>query len=68
MISRQQQREAKQSTQIQNDKMNQGQGTTPGAKAAPVLTSSKTRAKAIANFKAANKGEMPDDFRSSTKP
>ncbi|MFZ0536661.1 MAG: hypothetical protein WBD45_25435 [Terriglobales bacterium] len=61
MISRQQQREAKQSTQIQNDKMNQGQGTTPGAKAAPVLTSSETRAKAIANFKAANKGEMPDD-------
>ena len=43
------------------DLMNQGTGTTPGVKTTPVMTSTQVREQAIKNFKAANKGSMPND-------
>jgi hypothetical protein len=44
-----------------NDKMNQGTGTTPGVKTAPVLSSTQVREQAIKNFQTRNKGSMPND-------
>jgi len=59
-ISRQEAKQRKIDTQITADKMNQGTGTTPAAKTAPVLTSAQVRSQAIANLKA--KGNTsPDD-------
>ena len=61
VISRQQTKQQKIDTQMQNDRMNQGTGTTPGAKTAPALTSAQVRAQAIKNLQTRNKGAMPDD-------
>jgi hypothetical protein len=59
-ISRQEGKLKKIDTQITNDRMNQGAGTTPGAKAAAVLTPAQVRTQALANLKA--KGNTsPDD-------
>jgi hypothetical protein len=69
VISKQQQKQKKLDTQIQNDKMNQGTGTTPGAKPAPVMTPEQEVGKIKTDFFAAN-GRMPTDaevFASSLK-
>jgi len=52
---------AKIETQQTKDLMNQGTGTTPGVKTAPVLTSTQIREQAIKNFQGRNKGSMPND-------
>jgi hypothetical protein len=60
-ISKQQQKIAKIDTQTQNDRMNQGTGTTPAVKPAATMSSAQLRTQAIANYKARNHGATPDD-------
>lgn len=61
LLGKQSAKQQKQESQIAKDKMNQGTGTTAGSGAPPVLTPAQVRLKAIENYKAANKGESPDD-------
>ncbi len=60
-ISKQQAKLAKIDTQVANDRMNQGTGTTPAAKPAATMTSAQIRTQAIENYKAKNRGDMPTD-------
>lgn len=60
-ISASQKKLAKIEGQQTTDRMNQGTGTTPGVKTAPVLSSTQVREQAIKNFQSRNKGSMPND-------
>jgi hypothetical protein len=60
-ISRSTQKQNKIDAQVNNDRMNQGTGTTPQPKAAAPMTPQQVRAKAIDNYKAKNRGAMPND-------
>lgn len=60
-ISKQKAKLDKIDKQLANDKMNQGTGTTPGAKPAVATTPAQIRTKAIENYKARNHGASPDD-------
>jgi len=60
LMTRSQQKQAKQETQQANDKMNQGSGTAPNAKGPALQTGAQIREQAIKNLKAAGVA-YPDD-------